>query len=166
MQRSLESYGDVQEMQAHFEQGLMPHQKERVEAVKARRRILIADETGLRKTSTGLACLEATQVYPCAFVTLASVEEDILRECVQRLPWRSAGICNGSVPTTDIVILHPEVLERHAMGLLRRGIKSVIVDEAHYYKNAGAARSRALRDLADRCDVRILLTATPIKNRR
>lgn len=166
MQRSIESFGNVQQMRDHLAATLKPHQKRHVVRLVAQRRILIADETGTGKTASALAALEETGQFPAAVVTPASNEEGFQRQCLQWLPWRSAGICTDAVPSTEIVILHPESLDRHAMGLLRRGIKAVLIDESHYFKNPASGRSRAVRDLAGRCDVRILMSATPIKNRR
>ena len=70
----------------------------------------------------------------------------------------------------DVVIVNYEILDRHVGWLGRFGFKSMVVDEAHFIKNATSQRSRHVQALA--ANIRVLhpkalmmaLTGTPLIN--
>jgi SWI/SNF-related matrix-associated actin-dependent regulator 1 of chromatin subfamily A len=177
MQRSLTSFGDVQQLQAGLEAKLLPHQLERVERAIAKKRILIGDQMGLGKTATFLASIEKAGAYPAVILTPASAEEGILKECRKWLPWRSSAIVkDDALPATEIIVMHPEQLMAHGdalkmaskamFGLLRLRPKAVILDESHAFKNHESTRTKLAHQLVRNVPLVILCSGSIIRNKR
>jgi SWI/SNF-related matrix-associated actin-dependent regulator 1 of chromatin subfamily A len=72
-------------------------------------------------------------------------------------------------PATDIVIIHPDVLTRHAEALHARQWDLVVVDECHLFKNPKAKRTVTLLGGGKEPGVtaarKLAMTGTPIPNR-
>lgn len=167
MQRNLASFCNVDQMRHEIKEKLAGYQTKRVEAAVRERRLLIADETGMGKSAPALVALEEDGAYPAILVTPATAEDSLLAECRKWVPWRTAAIASdGRLPAADIVILHPEVLERYVNPILAIKPRGVILDESHYFKNHLSSRSQAAKTIVANCPLRILMSATPIKNRR
>jgi SWI/SNF-related matrix-associated actin-dependent regulator 1 of chromatin subfamily A len=135
--------------------------------------LLVGDEMGTGKTvmgSTSITAVGAKSVLIVSPLTLKAVWRAHLRDwLVEPLP-----ILMLTTRTPDpelrmalaqpgIILAHPESLVKHASTLAEHLFDLVVVDEAHFYKNPTAQRTKALRQL--HATYRLALTGTPIKNR-
>lgn len=90
------------------------------------------------------------------------------------IPARAATVVHGDGDDldafSDVIIVNYEILDRHVGWLGRFGFKGMVVDEAHFIKNATSQRSRHVQNLAQ--SIRTLnpralmmaLTGTPLIN--
>ena len=129
---------------------LHPHQLDAIRAIRAALTefggALLADEPGLGKTFTalGVAC-----DYPDCLVAAPASLRDMWRDAAVR-----AGVAARFVS-----------LESLSRGRFMNPAPFLIVDEAHHAANAHAKRHAPLAALAAAARV-LLLTATPVRNRR
>jgi SWI/SNF-related matrix-associated actin-dependent regulator 1 of chromatin subfamily A len=154
---------------AALEAKLRPYQREGVGFALTRKRILLADSMGLGKSLQALVAVEKADAYPCVVVCPGAVKLGWSREVVKWVPWRSAQILTSgrdSLRGCQVTVLNPELLPAHLDGLKGLGIQSLVLDEAHFFKNPGSQRSRNALDLSRDVPLRLALTGTPIKNRR
>lgn len=131
----------------------MPFQKAGIEFAFERPNIMIADEMGLGKTIQALGIINMDDsITDVLIVCPASLKLNWKRECEKWLvrDHAVAVIPNGDewyLPTmtdTRIVVINYELLKKHEPRI--RDVKwgVIIVDEAHYLKNPGAQRTKAL----------------------
>jgi SWI/SNF-related matrix-associated actin-dependent regulator 1 of chromatin subfamily A len=135
---------------------------------------LLADEMGLGKTVQALMAIPAQAmgmiVAPRSLV-LGWVREaalwrpDLTMRAVDREDL--GGVVPGEflVATPDAVRIHHQ---RHGVQLCGGDTPPnsvIILDEAHLYKTADAARTEAIRILATHFDIRWALTGTPLANK-
>nr|MBA3807494.1 DEAD/DEAH box helicase [Solirubrobacterales bacterium] len=152
---------------------LKPFQRAGVSYLLAQRRAFLADEQGLGKTIEALATLESAQAYPAIVVCPASLKLNWLRELERWLPQRSAQALRGNgsgeeIAAADITVLNYDILAPRLQELARIGAQALVLDEAHYCKNAAAKRTQAVQRLAGeipREGFVLALTGTPVVNR-
>jgi SWI/SNF-related matrix-associated actin-dependent regulator 1 of chromatin subfamily A len=142
----------------------MPFQKAGIRYGLDRTGVLIADEMGLGKTIQAIGIINAdpsiqTAIIICPKSLKLNWKRELEKWLVRPL---SIGVANGTFSNTDIVIVNYEGLIR-LKNLDAREWDIAIVDEAHYIKNAKTQRSRAVKSIRARRQVR--LTGTPIVNR-
>ncbi|WP_169077964.1 DEAD/DEAH box helicase [Microcella alkalica] len=154
---------------------LMRHQARLIEAVRAgHRTFLLADEPGLGKTAQALMAANVAQAFPLLVVVPNVVKTNWAREVQRWIPQRTATVVHGDGDDldafADVIIVNYEILDRHVGWLGRFGFKGMVVDEAHFIKNATSQRSRHVQSLAS--TIRTLsprallmaLTGTPLIN--
>ncbi len=154
---------------------LMRHQARVVESVRrGHRTFLLADEPGLGKTAQALMAANVAHAFPLLVVVPNVVKTNWAREVQRWIPQRTATVVHGDGEDlnafADVVIVNYEILDRHVGWLGRFGFKSMVVDEAHFIKNATSQRSRHVQSLAQ--NIRVLhpkalmmaLTGTPLIN--
>lgn len=154
---------------------LMRHQARLIEAVRGgHRTFLLADEPGLGKTAQALMAANVAGAFPLLVVVPNVVKTNWAREVQRWIPQRSATVVHGDGDDldafSDVVIVNYEILDRHVGWLGRFGFKGMVVDEAHFIKNATSQRTRHVQALAQ--NVRVLhpkalmmaLTGTPLIN--
>jgi SNF2 family DNA or RNA helicase len=154
---------------------LMRHQARLVEAVRqGHRSFLLADEPGLGKTAQALMAANVAQAFPMLVVVPNVVKTNWAREVQRWVPQRTATVVHGDGDEldafADVIIVNYEILDRHVGWLGRFGFKAMVVDEAHFIKNATSQRSRHVQSLA--ANVRAInpnalmmaLTGTPLIN--
>jgi SNF2 family DNA or RNA helicase len=154
---------------------LMRHQARFIESARSgHRTYLLADEPGLGKTAQALLAAEAAGAYPLVVVVPNVVKVNWAREVEKWTPQRVATVVHGDGDDidafADVVIVNYEVLDRHVAWLSRRGFKGMVVDEAHFIKNASSQRSKNVLSLSK--SIRsvtpnalfIALTGTPLIN--
>ncbi|MFA5944111.1 MAG: DEAD/DEAH box helicase [Candidatus Thermoplasmatota archaeon] len=154
---------------ADLETRLRPYQQEGVGFALTRKRILLADSMGLGKSLQALVAVEKAGAYPCVVVCPAAVKLGWQREVLKWVPWRSAQVLNtgrDSLRAAQVTVLNPELLPAQLDDLKALGIRALILDEAHFFKNPDSQRSRNALDLSRNVPLRMALTGTPIKNRR
>lgn len=154
---------------AKLESSLRPYQQEGVAFALAHQRILLADAMGLGKTLQAIATVETAGAYPCVVVCPAAVKYGWRREVAKWVPWRTVQVLESgrhALSRADITVLNPELLPAHLDDLRERGLKSLVLDEAHFFKNPASQRSQNALALSRGVPLRLALTGTPIKNRR
>ena len=154
---------------------LMRHQARFIESARAgHRTYLLADEPGLGKTAQALLAAEAAGAFPLVVVVPNVVKVNWAREVEKWIPQRAATVVHGDGDDidafADVVIVNYEVLDRHVAWLSRRGFKGMVVDEAHFIKNASSQRSknvlalsRSIRAVSPNA-LFVALTGTPLIN--
>ena len=154
---------------------LMLHQARFVESVRqGHRTYLLADEPGLGKTAQALMAANVAKAFPLLVVVPNVVKTNWAREVQRWIPQHRATVLHGDGDDldafADVVIVNYEILDRHVGWLGRFGFKGMVVDEAHFIKNASSQRSRHVQSLAQ--NIRVLhpkalmmaLTGTPLIN--
>jgi superfamily II DNA or RNA helicase len=154
---------------------LMPHQAQVVASAAAgHRTFLLADEPGLGKTAQALLAADAANAYPLLAVVPNVVKTNWAHEAQLWTPSRSATVVHGDGHDvdaySDLVVVNYDVLHRHVGWLSTFGFRGMVIDEAHFIKNKGAQRSRAVLELSTRVRERagrpllMALTGTPLIN--
>lgn len=172
-----------------------PFQKAGIRYALERKRVIIGDEMGLGKTIQGLGTVFAADAFPCLIVVPASLKynwEEEVQLCMPELTKNGKIVYVADKNTgqlllqmADVIITNYEQLiagknafedeTKKEVRLSPLGeklaqycqFKSVILDEAHYIKNAKAARTMAIQKVCDAIkslEYRILLTGTPMLN--
>ena len=145
----------------------------------AQNRVILGDEMGLGKTMQALAMLSQRQAEGATrflIVCPASVLVNWQREITSRssllvtkihgedhpsglASWRNDG---GIGLTTFDTLKSFDVSETEIEEL---AVDTVVVDEAHYVKNLGTGRTRAIVKWLDRTPRVLFMTGTPLENR-
>lgn len=149
---------------------LYPAQRAGVEYIvgHAGGRCIVGDEPGVGKTAQALAVLHELDAFPAVVVVPASLKINWLREAGQVLPHKTVEILRGAkaIPRlvwADLTIINYDIMPQWAPVLPAPA--GMVIDEAHYIKNPGTARARAVLTVADRPGaVRLALTGTPVLN--
>ncbi len=153
---------------------LKPFQRAGVAYLLARRRSFLADEQGLGKTIEALATLEAARAFPAVVVCPANLKLNWIREIESWLPGRSCRALSGygdgpeAQPPADVTVVNYDILAARAPELLAQEPQALVIDEAHYCKNATAKRTQAVQRMAagvPREGFVLALSGTPIVNR-
>ncbi|MCD7921333.1 MAG: SNF2 family helicase [Clostridiales bacterium] len=141
---------------------------------------ILADEMGLGKTLQTIAALlydydgrKPGTEQPSLVVCPASLVYNWQEEFAKFAPdIRTIPITGGAAArrkalaawdTTQVYIISYDLLKRNIAELSGKDFFYVILDEAQYIKNAGAAVSKAVKTL--KAGHRLALTGTPIENR-
>lgn len=153
---------------------LYPFQKEGLDFIEAKGgRVLIGDEMGLGKSIQALAYLEAhPELRPAVIVCPSSLKLNWVREIEQGISSNiETYVISGknadlsSLPVKDIYIINYDILPSWEEVLRSLKPKMVITDEAHYYKNKKAMRTKAVQSLCKGVPHILALSGTPIVNR-
>ncbi|HEY1688964.1 MAG TPA: DEAD/DEAH box helicase [Solirubrobacteraceae bacterium] len=151
---------------------LKPFQRAGVRYLLTQRRAFLADEQGLGKTIEALATLEADGAYPAIVVCPASLKLNWMREIGRWLPGRSvqmlSGTSGGELQDAEIMVVNYDILSARLPALSGLGPRALVLDEAHYCKNASAKRTQAVHELSAAVaedGLLLALTGTPVMNR-
>jgi len=157
---------------------LYPHQADGVAFLLSKRRAILADDMGLGKTRQAIVAMQlGTPRGMILVVCPASLKLNWKREIVLVDPDASVeiiGIDKEPVANPRWVILNYDILAKHAERLHSIDWAGVILDEAHFIKNASRRTSHCLKLLGVQPDARaalvgpeyvLLLTGTPMTNR-
>jgi SWI/SNF-related matrix-associated actin-dependent regulator 1 of chromatin subfamily A len=162
----------------------MPFQKAGIAYALGRRGVLIADEMGLGKTIQAIGIINAEPAITSAVIVCPkSLKLNWQRELEKWLtkPMSIAVVNGKGWIDADIVIMNYESLSKYEKELRARTWGALILDEAHYIKNAKTARSEFIKGRQKKADAHgniikkeikpipadrhIRLTGTPIVNR-
>lgn len=159
---------------------LKPFQRAGVLYLLRRRRAFLADEQGLGKTIEALAAIEADGAFPAVVVCPASLKLNWAREIRKWLPHREVQLLSGmgaktpaaasaqALRAADIHIVNYDILDAREQALAAVSPRALVLDEAHYCKNAAAKRTQAVQRLSG-CmpndGLVLALTGTPVMNR-
>jgi SWI/SNF-related matrix-associated actin-dependent regulator 1 of chromatin subfamily A len=149
------------------------HQKEAIQKLVENKKFILADDMGLGKTtSTIIAALE-TGAKKILIICPATLKINWKRE-IENYSDRPVYIAEGKKFDTnhDFVIINYDIIKnfhdtkkKDESQILGAGFDLVVVDEAHYIKNAQAQRTKLINDLVKKVDRLWLLTGTPMTSR-
>lgn len=164
---------------------LYPFQKQGVEFLLRKRRCILADEMGLGKTVQAITAVAELKAFPCLVVCPAFLTQKWRDEIQRWTGTDSIRVVQGGKDLPQAVLeavsrqhnwyilsagLLSQQQEKGKKGvwdvLRRGGFRSVVVDEAHFYKNPQARRTRNLHQLVKHLNKHLkavfLLTGTPL----
>jgi SWI/SNF-related matrix-associated actin-dependent regulator 1 of chromatin subfamily A len=151
----------------------LDHQKEAIQKLVENKKFILADDMGLGKTtSTIIAGLE-TGAKKILIICPATLKINWKRE-IENYSDRSIFISEGQQFSTehDFVIVNYDIMKnfhdpkkKDESLILMSKFDLVIIDEAHYIKNAQAQRTKLINDITKSVDRLWLLTGTPMTSR-
>jgi SWI/SNF-related matrix-associated actin-dependent regulator 1 of chromatin subfamily A len=151
----------------------LSHQKEAIQKLVENKKFILADDMGLGKTtSTIIAALE-TESKKILIICPATLKINWKRE-IENYTERSVYIADGKNFSTehDFVIINYDIIKnfhdpkkKDESQILTSNFDLVIIDEAHYIKNAQAQRTKLINDIVKKVDRLWLLTGTPMTSR-
>jgi len=151
----------------------LSHQKEAIQKLVENKKFILADDMGLGKTtSTIIAALEAGS-KKVLIICPATLKINWKRE-IENYSDKSVYIAEGKNFSTDsdFVIINYDIIKnfhdpkkKDDSQVLLANFDLVIIDEAHYIKNAQAQRTKLINDIVKNVDRLWLLTGTPMTSR-
>ena len=151
----------------------LDHQKEAIQKLVENKKFILADDMGLGKTtSTIIASLE-TGAKKILIICPATLKINWKRE-IENYSDRPIFISEGKQFSTehDFVIVNYDIMKnfhdpkkKDESLILMSKFDLVIIDEAHYIKNAQAQRTKLINDITKSVDRLWLLTGTPMTSR-
>jgi len=151
----------------------LSHQKEAIQKLVENKKFILADDMGLGKTtSTIIAALEAGS-KKVLVICPATLKINWKRE-IENYSDKSVYIAEGKNFSTDsdFVIINYDIIKnfhdtkkKNDSQILLANFDLVIIDEAHYIKNAQAQRTKLINDIVKNVDRLWLLTGTPMTSR-
>ena len=151
----------------------LDHQKEAIQKLVENKKFILADDMGLGKTtSTIIAGLE-TGAKKILIICPATLKINWKRE-IENYSDRPIFISEGKQFSTehDFVIVNYDIIKnfhdpkkKDESLILMSKFDLVIIDEAHYIKNAQAQRTKLINDITKSVDRLWLLTGTPMTSR-
>ena len=157
---------------------LYPHQADGVAFLLSKKRAILADDMGLGKTRQAIVAMEAGQPDGSILVVCpASLKLNWKREILmvdESATVEVLGIDKGTENSPRWVIVNYDLLGKYAERLHAADWAGVILDEAHFIKNASQRTSHCLKLLGVQAEARapvigpnyvFLLTGTPMTNR-
>jgi SWI/SNF-related matrix-associated actin-dependent regulator 1 of chromatin subfamily A len=151
----------------------LEHQKEAIQKLVENKKFILADDMGLGKTtSTIIAALESGS-KKVLIICPATLKINWKRE-IENYSDKAVYIAEGKNFSTesDFVIINYDIIKnfhdtkkKGESQILDANFDLVVVDEAHYIKNATAQRTKLINDLVKKVDRLWLLTGTPMTSR-
>ncbi|HAY46597.1 MAG TPA: hypothetical protein DCY55_10000 [Gammaproteobacteria bacterium] len=160
------------------EGSLYPHQADGVAFLLSKKRAILADDMGLGKTRQAIVAMEAgCPEGTILIVCPASIKLNWKREILMvddKATIEVLGIDTNQTDTPRWIIINYDILSKHADRLHAIDWAGVILDEAHFIKNASKRTSHCLKLLGVQAEAKaaligpefvFLLTGTPMTNR-
>ena len=151
----------------------LPHQKEAIQKLVENKKFILADDMGLGKTtSTIIAALECG-AKKVLIICPATLKINWKRE-IENYTDKSIYISEGKnfegdhdfvIMNYDIIKNFHETKKKGKSEIAKSNFDLVIIDEAHYIKNAQAQRTKLINDFVKNIDRIWLLTGTPMTSR-
>ncbi len=151
----------------------LEHQKEAIQKLVENKKFILADDMGLGKTtSTIIAALESGS-KKVLIICPATLKINWKRE-IENYSDKTIYIAEGKNFSTDadFVITNYDIIKnfhdpkkKDDSQVLTANFDLVIVDEAHYIKNATAQRTKLINDIVKKTERLWLLTGTPMTSR-
>jgi SWI/SNF-related matrix-associated actin-dependent regulator 1 of chromatin subfamily A len=160
-----------------FETGLAkelwPHQRAALEYVARTRRLLLCDEVGVGKTAVAIAAVQLLNAFPALIVVPAFLRYAWGRAIQEWLPETSLRVVEPGEPLSwrieghmqDFVVVSYNLLPKLVTQVQTAPFRALVCDESHAVKNPKAQRTKAVKRVATKIPLRILMTATPVENR-
>jgi SWI/SNF-related matrix-associated actin-dependent regulator of chromatin subfamily A-like protein 1 len=160
------------------EGSLYPHQSDGVAFLLSKKRAILADDMGLGKTRQAIVAMEAGCPEGTVLVVCpASLKLNWKREILMVDDDASIevlGVDNCQAEAPRWIIINYDILSKHAERLHAVEWSGIILDEAHFIKNASKRTSHCLKLLGVQAEAHapligpdyvFLLTGTPMTNR-
>ncbi len=157
---------------------LYPHQSDGVAFLLSKKRAILADDMGLGKTRQAIVAMEAGCPEGTVLVVCpASLKLNWKREILMVDDDASIevlGVDNCQAEAPRWIIINYDILSKHAERLHAVEWSGIILDEAHFIKNASKRTSHCLKLLGVQAEAHapligpdyvFLLTGTPMTNR-
>ena len=151
----------------------LSHQKEAIQKLVGNKKFILADDMGLGKTtSTIIAALE-TGAKKVLIICPATLKINWKRE-IENYSDKSVYIAEGKnfdgdnnfvIINYDIIKNFHDAKKKDESKILDANFDLVVIDEAHYIKNAQAQRTKLINDIVKNIDRIWLLTGTPMTSR-
>ena len=151
----------------------LDHQREAIQKLVENKKFILADDMGLGKTtSTIIAALESGS-KKVLIICPATLKINWKRE-IENYSDKSIYIAESKNFSTeaDFVIINYDIIKnfhdpkkKDESQVLTANFDLVIVDEAHYIKNATAQRTKLINDIVKKTERLWLLTGTPMTSR-
>lgn len=162
---------------------LLPYQDDAVESMVVRQKMLVAYDLGLGKTVITIAACERLRAAgllhgPVLVVALASLKYQWAKE-IRKFSDRNVEVIDGTKTQRhaqirravnwghnhiDYVVTNYESVVNDWSFISDIGVGALVMDEATAIKSFRSKRSKKVKDLARRTDVRFALTGTPVEN--
>lgn len=151
----------------------LQHQKEAIQKLVENKKFILADDMGLGKTTISVISALETGAKKILIVCPATLKINWKRE-IENYTDRSIYIAEGKnySSDSDFVIINYDIIknfhdtkDKENSQILNSNFDLVIIDEAHYIKNAQAQRTKLINDLVKNIDRLWLLTGTPMTSR-
>ena len=170
---TIEWYGDKEMIMASLNPGddykcdelkLPPYAYQRagIKYGAHKKRALIADEMGLGKSVQAIGIVIKTDAFPCLVISPKSIVYNWRKEWSKFTDIVPAIFGDKTSKHSQVTIVSYDNAKK--LIQLKDYYKSVIVDESHLIKDEKTLRYKAVRELAEGKEVRLLLTGTPIVN--
>lgn len=157
---------------------LYPHQSDGVAFLLSKRRVILADDMGLGKTRQAIVAMEVgAPTGKILVVCPASLKLNWKREIRLVDPGASIevlGVDQDAPEDARWIIVNYDILGKHAGRMHGINWSGVILDEAHFIRNASQRTNHCLKLLGVQAEARapvlgpdfvFLLTGTPMTNR-
>lgn len=160
-----------------------PYQQVAAELAMQAGGLLIADDVGLGKTCSAIAMLTDPATRPAVVVTLTHLPRQWARELERFAPRLRTHLVKKGTPydltaaqrrrANQLALLEPEfpdviLLNYHKLGgwaeALRGKVRTIIFDEVQELRRVESGKYAAAKHIAEACDYRVGLSATPIYN--
>jgi SWI/SNF-related matrix-associated actin-dependent regulator 1 of chromatin subfamily A len=151
----------------------LEHQKVAIETLVGNKKFILADDMGVGKTtSTVIASIESN-VKKILVICPATLKINWKRE-IENYSTKSIFIAEGKnySDNHDIVIVNYDIIKnfhdiknQEESLIIKSNFDLVIIDEAHYIKNAQAQRTKLINDIVKNIDRVWMLTGTPMTSR-
>jgi SWI/SNF-related matrix-associated actin-dependent regulator 1 of chromatin subfamily A len=151
----------------------LEHQKEAVQKLVENKKFILADDMGLGKTTSAIIAALESGSKKVLIICPATLKINWKRE-IESYSDKSVYIAEGKNFSTDadFVIINYDIIKnfhdtkkKGESQILDANFDLVVVDEAHYIKNATAQRTKLINDLVKKVDRLWLLTGTPMTSR-
>ena len=160
------------------EGSLYPHQADGIAFLLSKKRAILADDMGLGKTRQAIVAMDAGCPEGVILVVCpASIKLNWKREILmvdENASVEVLGIDGARTDTPRWIIINYDILGKHADRLHGIDWSGIILDEAHFIKNASQRTNHCLKLLGVQAkagapligpDFVFLLTGTPMTNR-
>lgn len=149
------------------------HQREAIQKLVENKRYILADDMGLGKTTSTIIAVLETGAKKVLIICPATLKINWKRE-IENYTKKSVSIAEGKNFSSeeDFVIINYDIIKnfhdtkrKNESQILGANFDLVVVDEAHYIKNAQAQRTKLINDIVKNVDRLWLLTGTPMTSR-
>ena len=163
----------VVDYEKYSKRPLLSHQKEAIQKLLENKKFILADDMGLGKTTSSIVAALESGDKKILIICPATLKINWKRE-IENYSDRSIFIAEGKQFSTehDFVIINYDIIKnfhdakkKDESQILGANFDLVIIDEAHYIKNAQAQRTKLINDFVKKVDRLWLLTGTPMTSR-
>jgi len=151
----------------------LSHQKEAIQKLVENKKFILSDDMGLGKTTSAIIASLESGSKKVLIICPATLKINWKRE-IENYSDKSVYIAEGKNFSTDFdfVIINYDIIKnfhdpkkKDDSQVLLANFDLVIIDEAHYIKNAQAQRTKLINDIVKNVDRLWLLTGTPMTSR-